>query len=161
MPRTSPAGQAAAGGGMIDIGVGPAGTAHDAGGHAATVVDRLQRGHSRACRPRGQAKAAGPGTEANGGTAAEFGKFIDDETRKWARYPRRGPQGAIGAQTNPRSSRRRSSPAPGSRFAVPQPSHCGSCPASKSSSKRKCLTLLPRRRTSFKASIPISMCLSM
>ncbi len=35
-----------------------------------------------------------------------------------------------------------------------------SCPASKSSSKRKCFTLRPRRRTSFKASIPILICLS-
>lgn len=34
------------------------------------------------------------------------------------------------------------------------------CPASKSSSKRKCLMLRPRRRTSFKASIPILICLS-
>ena len=33
-------------------------------------------------------------------------------------------------------------------------------PASKSSSKRKCFTLRPRRRTSFKASIPILICLS-
>src|ERR1700738_1444971 len=35
-----------------------------------------------------------------------------------------------------------------------------SCPPSKSSSKRKCFTLRPRRRTSFKASIPILICLS-
>src|SRR5258707_10090945 len=34
----------------------------------------------------------------------------------------------------------------------------GSCPPSKSSSKRKCLTLRPWRRTSFKASIPILIC---
>lgn len=35
-----------------------------------------------------------------------------------------------------------------------------SCPASKSSSKRKCFTLRPRRRTSFRASTPILICLS-
>ena len=35
-----------------------------------------------------------------------------------------------------------------------------SCPASKSSSKCKCFTLRPRRRTSFKAAIPILICLS-
>ncbi len=35
-----------------------------------------------------------------------------------------------------------------------------STPRSKSSSKRRCLTLRPRRRTSFRASIPILMCVS-
>ena len=61
----------------------------------------------------------------------------------------------------------RRSPEAGDHTAASQNGSCGaatplyvSCPASKSSSKRKCFTLRPRRRTSFKASIPILICLS-
>jgi tripartite-type tricarboxylate transporter receptor subunit TctC len=48
------------------------------------IVDRLQAEVIRALAdPEVKQKLLAQGLEANGGTAAEFGKFIDDETRKW------------------------------------------------------------------------------
>ena len=49
------------------------------------IVDRLQAEVIRALAdPEVKQKLLAQGLEANGGTAAEFGKFIDDETRKWS-----------------------------------------------------------------------------
>jgi tripartite-type tricarboxylate transporter receptor subunit TctC len=48
------------------------------------IVDRLQDEIIRALAdPEVKQKLLAQGLEARGGTAAEFGKFIDDETRKW------------------------------------------------------------------------------
>ena len=48
------------------------------------IVEKLQAEVIRALAdPEVKQKLAAQGLEANGGTAAEFGKFIDDETRKW------------------------------------------------------------------------------
>ena len=48
------------------------------------IVDRLQAEVIRVLAdPEVKQKLLAQGLEANGGTAAEFGKFIDDETRKW------------------------------------------------------------------------------
>ena len=48
------------------------------------IVDRLQDEITRALAdPEVKQKLLVQGLEARGGTAAEFGKFIDDETRKW------------------------------------------------------------------------------
>jgi tripartite-type tricarboxylate transporter receptor subunit TctC len=49
------------------------------------IVERLQAEVIRALAdPEVKQKLLAQGLEANGGTAAEFGKFIDDETRKWS-----------------------------------------------------------------------------
>jgi tripartite-type tricarboxylate transporter receptor subunit TctC len=49
------------------------------------VVDRLQAEIGRALAdPEVKQKLLVQGLEVHGGTAAEFGKFIDDETRKWS-----------------------------------------------------------------------------
>lgn len=49
------------------------------------IVDRLQEEIIRALAdPEVKQKLLAQGLEARGGTAAEFGKFIDDETRKWS-----------------------------------------------------------------------------
>jgi tripartite-type tricarboxylate transporter receptor subunit TctC len=49
------------------------------------IVDRLQEEIGRALAdPVVQQKLVVQGLEAHGGTAAEFGTFIDDETRKWS-----------------------------------------------------------------------------
>jgi tripartite-type tricarboxylate transporter receptor subunit TctC len=49
------------------------------------IVDRLQDEITRALAdPEVKQKLLAQGLEAHGGTAAEFGKFIDDETRKWS-----------------------------------------------------------------------------
>ena len=49
------------------------------------IVDRLQDEVIRALAdPEVKQKLLVQGLEARGGTAAEFGKFIDDETRKWS-----------------------------------------------------------------------------
>jgi len=48
------------------------------------IVDRLQDEITRALAdPDVKQKLLAQGLEAHGGTAAEFGQFIDDETRKW------------------------------------------------------------------------------
>jgi tripartite-type tricarboxylate transporter receptor subunit TctC len=48
------------------------------------IVDRLEAEVIRVLAdPEVKQKLLVQGLEANGGTAAEFGKFIDDETRKW------------------------------------------------------------------------------
>ncbi len=48
------------------------------------IVQRLQEEVVRALAdPEVKQKLLVQGLEANGGTAAQFGKFIDDETRKW------------------------------------------------------------------------------
>lgn len=48
------------------------------------IVEKLQAEVIRALAdPEVKQKLAAQGLEANGGTAAEFSKFIDDETRKW------------------------------------------------------------------------------
>jgi tripartite-type tricarboxylate transporter receptor subunit TctC len=48
------------------------------------IVDRLQDEIIRALAdPSVKQKLLAQGLEAHGGTAAEFGRFIDDETRKW------------------------------------------------------------------------------
>ncbi len=48
------------------------------------IVERLQEEVVRALSdPEVKQKLLAQGLEANGGTAAQFGKFIDDETRKW------------------------------------------------------------------------------
>ncbi|MDQ8728067.1 tripartite tricarboxylate transporter substrate binding protein [Bradyrhizobium sp. LHD-71] len=50
-----------------------------------TIVDRLQTEINRATAdPEVKRKLLVQGLEARGSTAAEFGKFIDDETRKWS-----------------------------------------------------------------------------
>jgi tripartite-type tricarboxylate transporter receptor subunit TctC len=50
-----------------------------------SVVDRLQQEIGRALAdPEVKRKLLEQGLEAHGGTAAEFGQFIDDETRKWS-----------------------------------------------------------------------------
>jgi tripartite-type tricarboxylate transporter receptor subunit TctC len=49
------------------------------------IVDRLQQEIGRALAdPEVKRKLLEQGLEAHGGTAAEFGQFIDDETRKWS-----------------------------------------------------------------------------
>ena len=49
------------------------------------IVDRLQQEIARALAdPEVKRKLFAQGLEARGGTAAEFGEFIDDETRKWS-----------------------------------------------------------------------------
>jgi tripartite-type tricarboxylate transporter receptor subunit TctC len=49
------------------------------------IVERLQAEVIRALAdPEVKQKLVAQGLEAKGGTAAEFGKFIDDETRKWS-----------------------------------------------------------------------------
>ncbi len=49
------------------------------------IVDRLQDEVIRTLAdPEVKQKLLAQGLEARGGTAAEFGKFIDDETRKWS-----------------------------------------------------------------------------
>ncbi len=49
------------------------------------IVDRLQDEIGRALAdPEVNQKLIAQGLEAHGGTAAEFGKFTDDETRKWS-----------------------------------------------------------------------------
>jgi tripartite-type tricarboxylate transporter receptor subunit TctC len=49
------------------------------------IVDRLHDGISRALAdPEVKQKLLTQGLEPHGGTAAEFGQFIDDETRKWS-----------------------------------------------------------------------------
>ncbi len=49
------------------------------------IVDRLQDEITRALAdPEVKQKLLVQGLEARGGSAAEFGKFIDDETRKWS-----------------------------------------------------------------------------
>jgi tripartite-type tricarboxylate transporter receptor subunit TctC len=49
------------------------------------IVDRLQAEVARALAdPEVKQKLLAQGLEAHGSTAAEFGKFIDDETRKWS-----------------------------------------------------------------------------
>jgi len=49
------------------------------------IVERLQAEVIRALAdPEVRQKLVAQGLEAKGGTAAEFGKFIDDETRKWS-----------------------------------------------------------------------------
>jgi tripartite-type tricarboxylate transporter receptor subunit TctC len=49
------------------------------------IVDRLQAEAMRALAdPEVKQKLLAQGLEARPGTAAEFGKFIDDETRKWS-----------------------------------------------------------------------------
>lgn len=49
------------------------------------ITDRLQEEIGRALAdPEVKQKLLVQGLEAHGGTAAEFGKFIDDETRKWS-----------------------------------------------------------------------------
>ena len=53
------------------------------------IVERLQEEIVRALAdPEVKQKLVAQGLEANGGTAAEFGKFIDDETRKWSKLIR-------------------------------------------------------------------------
>lgn len=53
------------------------------------IVDRLQQEINRALAdPEVQGKLLAQGLEAHGGTAAEFGKFIDDETLKWSKLIR-------------------------------------------------------------------------
>jgi tripartite-type tricarboxylate transporter receptor subunit TctC len=48
------------------------------------IVEKLQAEVIRALAdPEVKQKLAAQGLEANGGTAAEFSRFIDDETRKW------------------------------------------------------------------------------
>jgi tripartite-type tricarboxylate transporter receptor subunit TctC len=48
------------------------------------IVDRLEAEAIRVLAdPEVKQKLLVQGLEANGGTATEFGKFIDDETRKW------------------------------------------------------------------------------
>ena len=63
----------------------PAGTASwRRAGTPPAIVDRLQEEIIRALAdPEVKQKLLAQGLEANGGTAAEFGKIIDDETRKW------------------------------------------------------------------------------
>jgi len=49
------------------------------------IVDRLQDEVIRALAdPEVKQKLLIQGLEARGGTAAEFGRFVDDETRKWS-----------------------------------------------------------------------------
>jgi len=54
------------------------------GGTPRPIVDRLQDEINRALAdPEVKQKLLVQGLEAHGGTAAEFGKFIEDETQKW------------------------------------------------------------------------------
>ncbi len=54
-----------------------------------SIVDRLQEEVIRALAdPEVKQKLLVQGLEARGGTAAEFGKFIDDETNKWSKVIR-------------------------------------------------------------------------
>jgi len=49
------------------------------------IVHRLQDEIARALAdPEVKQKLFAQGLEAHGGTAAEFGAFIDDETRRWS-----------------------------------------------------------------------------
>ena len=49
------------------------------------IVDRMESEIIRALAdPEVKQKLLAQGLEARGGTAAEFGKFVDDETRKWS-----------------------------------------------------------------------------
>ena len=53
------------------------------------IVERLQAEVIRALAdPEVKQKLVAQGLEAKGGTAAEFGKFIDDETRTWSQVIR-------------------------------------------------------------------------
>jgi tripartite-type tricarboxylate transporter receptor subunit TctC len=50
-----------------------------------TVIDRLDDGISRALTdPEVKQKLLAQGLEPHGGTPAEFGTFIENETRKWS-----------------------------------------------------------------------------